>query len=437
MRRLPLALFLLAPLAHGEGTCALPAKDLRGLRVWDQAPTGVEPGKGDLLKFAFQASFKNDTPHELASVSVQMIVELSGRRAYVSPPLKVRRFNNVSVPHVGSLLPLNKTEMVRNLRFDVPARYWRSDTHRYLKVVGAEGFVDPDLHDPGHLYNRLVNGTDEDQIPLFQKDPSLLKVRNREGLTPLLMAFGTCGPKMIRFLLAHGASSKERTNRGATIMHMAAINGYPGVQDLALKLGGDVNGRTTGGKTPLFRSIIFGRPACWRWLLKHGAKPNLADKSGDTPAKYAIREGQKEALADLAKAGVGVRSKDADGRGWMHYAVFNYLMMDAVKGAGVPIDDPNPKTGETPLMTAAWSGWLEPQVWLLQHGADPFQKDRSGKSAFDYAGLYSAQRMEKEFKRRKRKPTEEEIEAMAEQRARARDYFEGLVRQYATKRGGF
>lgn len=427
MRLAPLALFGLAALAHGEGRCALTDAQIRGLRIWDQAPTGVErASRPDEVRFTFQASLKNETPHELASVSVQLIIELSGKRAYVSPPKRLTKFANLSVSHTGSLLPLNKTEMVRGISFDVPARLWRTDSHRYLRVVGAEGFTNPNLHDPGHLYNFLVNGKDEDQILVLQKDPSLLRVKNAEGLTPLLMAFATCGPKMIRYLTTHGASPKEQTKRGATIMHMAALNGYPGVMDLALKMGGNVNARTKNGKTPLLRSIVFGRPECWRWLLAHGANPNYDAGGGWTAAHYAIQEGQLVALQDLVKAGVSPRAKDSRGQGLMHYAVFNNLTMDTVMRLGVPIDDPNPKTGETPLMLAAWAGWEEPRVWLLQHGADPNRKDKRGRTAYDYAAMRAT------YGRLDKKGDASPEAALARRRAQA--YFAGLVERYATKR---
>ena len=393
------------------------------------------PGKTtDSVRFLFDAKFKNATAHELAAVYVRMVAELSGRRAYVSPPQRLTRFQNVTTPHTGSLLPLNKSEFVRGIALEVPSRLWRTDTHRFLEVVGADGFVNPNLHDAGHLYTRLVNGTDEEQIPLFKNDSSLLKVKSPEGLTPLLMAFETCGPKMIRFLLSHGANPKDRTKAGVTIMHMAATNPNSGVQNLALTLDRNVNGRTIGGKTPIFRSILGHRPTCLKWLLQHGADPKAEDKGGNTPAKYAVREGDKECLTLLSVAGVGPRSKDKLGLGWLHYAVFNYLMMDHIVRLGVPIDDRNPISGETPLMEAAWAGWLEPQVWLLQHGANPNLKDKKGRTAYDYSGTYTYDLMMSNYKARGLKPGAIALRRMEQSRHTARNYFANLVRQCAAKR---
>jgi ankyrin repeat protein len=364
----------------------LKPNEMNGIRVWDQGRTNVQrsPVPG-MMRFTYHAQFKNETPRELASLKVKLLVDLGSRRVYVSPVRSLTKFANLNVPVVGALAPMSKTEYVENIAFDLPASYWRTDLYDRLTVVGATTFVNPDLHDAGHLFARLMNGKDEEEIEMLKRDPSLLKVMNPQKFTPLLMAFGTCGPKMIQYLISKGANPKATTTQGAGIMHLASINPYPGVQDLALKLGGDVNGKTKHGRTPLLRAIVAGAYPCWRWLLAHRANPRYEQSPGHPVAQFAVREGQEMALQDLVKAGVSPRTKDSTGQGWMHYAVFNYMMMEPLRRMGVPVDDANSKNGETPLMLAAWSGWEEPQVWLLQHGASPTRKDKFGRTAEDYA----------------------------------------------------
>ena len=424
----------LLTLAYGAER-PLTSSEMAGVRVWNQMRSGVRPAPDKRsVTFFSDAQFKNETRFELASVSVRMTVELSGKRAYVSPPQDIRNFKNLSVSVDGALQPFNKTEFVRHIGFPIKPSLWRTDSDYSLRVVGATTFVNPDLHDAGHLYTRLMNGKDEEEIEMLKRHPDLLKVKNAKGFDVTLMAFATCGPKMIRYVLAHGGSAKAHTVNGGTIMHMAALNGFPGVQDLALKLGGDVNAKTKHGKTPLLKAIVHGQPVTWRWLLDHGANPRYEVDPGHTAAQYAISEGQALALTDLAKAGLSPRTKDSLGQGWMHYAVFNYLMFDAVRRFGVPVDDVNPKTGETPLMTASWSGYTEPQVWLLQHGADPDRKDKRGRTALDYAGTYNYDRIMAAYRRSGRTPTPAYRKLLEQNRKFAKNYFASLVKRYAVKR---
>ena len=429
MRIVSLLPLLVVSLAHAEGTRELTPAQMQGIRVWDQGRTGVMRGsRPGTLRIAYHAQFKNETPRELASLTVKLLVDAGGRRAFASPTRILKRFANLSVPITGALEPYDKTEYVEGIEFEIPERLWRTDIYDRLVVTGASTFVDPNLHDAGHLYARLGRIKDEEGITLFKKDPSLLKVKNAQGFDTTLMAFVAAGPKCAKYVLAHGGNAKAHTVRNATIMHMAAVNGAPAVLDLALSLGGNVNARTKSGKTPLLKAIVFGQNV--RWLLAHGANPRYEESPGHTAAQYAVREGIVEILQEFVRVGVSPRSKDSLGQGWMHYAVYNHLMMEKVHALGVPFDDPNSKTGETPLMEAAWAGWTEPQVWLLQNGADPNRKDKKGKTAFDYAGSYTYDQTMAAYRAHKQTPNLIVRQRMEASRKQARAYFARLVQQY-------
>ncbi len=386
MRFAPLAFLLLAPAVRGQSTCELKPSQIPGFRIWEAGQSGFTQGKepGDLT-FSWGIRFKNETPREIGSATVRLVAVEGGRRTFVSQPVTIHRFINTVVAHAGSLLPYEKSEGDGSLRFDMPGRLWMSDTRMDLELVSATGFVNPDLHDAGHLYTRLAAGRGGTNISILKRDPSLLKVRNAQGTTTTLMAFGCCDTATIRYVLAHGGNPRERTVRGATIMHLAAANGWPEVLDLAKSLGGDPNARTASGRTPLMKAIEAGQPVGWRWLLVHGAKTDLVATNGESAAYDAIHEGQAGALADLVKAGASPRWRDPKGDGWLEYAIGNYVFMDEVGKYRCPIDARNPKTGLTPLMLATRHGGEQPIVWFLRHGANPDLKDRKGKTAYDYA----------------------------------------------------
>lgn len=369
----------------------LPPSEIRGLRVWDQAGQGRRRSKRPGYVTSYWAvRFKNETPKEIGSVTLRLVGHDRGRRSFQSPPATLRTFVNVGVAHRGSLLPGEKSEFDRLgiVAFELPeADLRRAGGGMGVELVSATGFRRVDLHDPGHLYSYLHNMRRPEILAQFRRDPSLLKVRNAQGLDTTLMAFAACDPEVIKYVLAHGGSAKARTDRGATIMHMAAMNGYPGVMDLALKMGGDPNARTASGRTPLMKAISRGQLYDWRWLLAHRANTKLMSEAGETAASIAINEGQELALADLAKAGVSPKARDAKGQGWLDYGVNNGAFLDVVARYGLPIDGRNPLTGATPLMLAASRGVPATVIWFVQHGANPNLKDKQGRNAYDYAAL--------------------------------------------------
>lgn len=388
---------LVVPMIGHAGERTLTSQERSGIEVWEAGYTGYKMSGAfrDTVTHTWQVRFKNETPLELASMTVQVRDVEDGHVAWKSLPVTLKHFVNISVPHAGSILPWNKTEFVGGIDISMPSRRWNTHSDLQMRLLKVTTFTNPDLHDAGHLYTFMVNSIGAETIAQFKKDPSLMKVRNSYGVTPTLMAFGGAETNAIRYLLAHGGSIKEKAH-GFTAMHFAAISLRPGALDLALQRGCDVNALSIRGRSPLDKAIVHGAPVAWRWLLAHGAKSHNIDSEWST-ARYAIVEGQNIALDDLVGAGANPHIKDVYGNGWMHYAVDNCVMMDQVLRFHVPIDDPNRK-GFTPLMLSARTGAREPAIWLLQHGADPNRKDKLGFTAFDYSRQGNTLKSERFFR---------------------------------------
>lgn len=382
MRPLLFSVLALLPIvAQGaEKTRPIPLSQLPGLRIWNQGWVGTRAGAGKTVVFRQQIEMKNETPRELAAVSV-CIVSHSPRGDWRGEPIRLTNFDNADVPSQAGLLPLSKS---LEKRFDasMPNTKWTRDSWHELVLVEAEEFVNPDLHNLGHLFTRMINGNSASVIALLKKDSSLLKLRAASGLTTTLAAFAATDGSTMRWILAHGGDARARTVKGSTAMHLAAINGSGGV--LALAPGGGANARAASGRTPLMKAIHAGNPTGWRWLLKHGANPNLGDKFGASPISYAIAEGQVPAIDDLIRAGVYPRKITPSGYGLMHIGLDNYLMLDKILSYGVSVDQRGPG-GITPLMMAVRSGMEIHKVsWLLTHGANPRLKDAKGRTVAMY-----------------------------------------------------
>jgi ankyrin repeat protein len=110
--------------------------------------------------------------------------------------------------------------------------------------------------------------------------------------------------------------------------------------------------RTTDGTTPLMAAALHGQSEMVDCLLRHGADPRARNHRGVTPLLWAAREPAK------------VR-----------------MLIDRGADANAASDLDN-----TPLMAAAGSPDAAPSVQiLLEHGADPLRRNKSGRSALFFA----------------------------------------------------
>jgi ankyrin repeat protein len=381
-----MAIVVAAPLAGAQNVRRLSPPEMAGIRIWNSGQRGsrISPDHKTVY-FTFGIQFKNETHREIDSFLVHLAAYRGNEPLWKGGAVTVREFHNRGVPHVGSILPYEIADADKII-FAAPLDMWRSNVSFSPEIDGATSWNRPDLHDPGHLYTKLYNSKWPDQVALFKKDPSLLKVREANGLSAMLMVFACGAPPTIQYVREHGGNIHDRTTAGTSMMHMAALNGYPGVLDLAVKWGGDVNVTNNNGRTPLDKSIMYGSQPAWQWLLKHGARPHDVGK-GPATVWYTIDHGLPEALHDLIAAGMSPRMHDRNGQGLMHYAVENDRMLEVVRSLNVPVDDRNTVDGTTPLMYAQSRGEQGSSYWLLTHGANPASKDKRGRTAYDYAKL--------------------------------------------------
>lgn len=156
------------------------------------------------------------------------------------------------------------------------------------------------------------------------------QVRNAYGLvgadiaTTAAMTFAKIlTPKLLRFLIDHGAAVKFPSVRGKYLVHALAEHGNVRVLRFMLhermvsasavtvvdrmtpmhfaakhdrcaalcvlkRFGADVNARTTTDRTPIFEAMQNGAFAAVRWLVANGALTAISDTDGFTPAMLAI-----------------------------------------------------------------------------------------------------------------------------------------------------
>jgi len=389
MRSWILVAFAVTSMAQAEQTRPLTPNESRGIRLWNVEYESVKQNPSSKsVTFTYTAGFKNETAFELSEIDVQVVLGHGAQVAYRGKPVPLRNFTNVGFGLKGSILPFEKTLDLNHLAITVPSGPWLKGAGANLKICGIRTFSGrQDLYNLGHLYTRMLLFPSS-TLSLFKSDPSLLHDLGNDGYDVCSAAWACSSPSVIRYVANHVGAWQPRTTNGITTMHLAALNGNPGVLDLALAHGGDVNAMTYSfRRTPVYKAIRKGYTQNLIWLLKHGADPNEIGLDGRPIAYWAIFDGQGAALHELVRAGADPRHWDGDGWGWMHYATFNPPFMATVRDCGAPVDGSDPRSGFTPLMLSAINGRAEPAIWLLQQGADPTRRSRRGVNAFDLSNV--------------------------------------------------
>ncbi len=107
---------------------------------------------------------------------------------------------------------------------------------------------------------------------------------------------------LLKARLEAGMSPDVRNQWGATLLHLAALNGNVPMVRLLLDYGADPNARQSQGATPLHLAAHEGHLEVVRLLLERGADPTIRHKGGETPLQVALRRGHKKVAKLLESA---------------------------------------------------------------------------------------------------------------------------------------
>jgi uncharacterized protein len=162
-------------------------------------------------------------------------------------------------------------------------------------------------------------------------------------------------------LLEHGLSPDSRVD-GSTALYTAVVQGETRVVTLLLRAGADPNLRSgdEAEGTPLCAAACHGHEEIARTLLAYGAHPNLREAEWWTPLRWAAAHGH----AGVARTLLGAEA------------------------------DPDLCS---PLPEAARRGSLATVRVLLEHGADPCQRDPGGHTALEIADEWADKDVEAEL----------------------------------------
>lgn len=190
--------------------------------------------------------------------------------------------------------------------------------------------------------------------------------------------------KTVESLLAAGLSPNAVDNRLAeTPLSFAMISGFPGMVNLLLAWHADPNAPMTGANprslTPLQYAAGHGNLQVVRSLIAAGARVNDAGGAGRTPLHYAL-ESHLDIVHFLMEKGADVNIRDSEGASPLDDAVWsgNLDATAMLLAHGAHLDEPDTRTGATPVNEAAFRGHTELVRYLLRFRPDITIADNRG-----------------------------------------------------------
>ncbi len=245
-----------------------------------------------------------------------------------------------------------------------------------LPAVSPHPEIKPYL--PDSWQRAALFGTPQQLQTLLDKglDPNS---KTEKGTTVLMMA--ATDSEKVRLLLARGAS--PATN--ALIVAAASRNTAPAIEAL-LNAGAepDIPKGIHAKNSPLLLASMTGDLANVKLLLAHGAKPSAA-------LSQAVTFGYTDLVSTLIAAGAPAKLTESSGINLLHWAVIanRPAVIPALLKAGVPLNAQD-EHDFTPLMYAATIDFGDTASLkaLLKAGADPKIRNDAGRTALEQAHYY-------------------------------------------------
>lgn len=198
----------------------------------------------------------------------------------------------------------------------------------------------------------------------------------------------------VRFYIQDGLDVNTRFPVTGETSLYAAVTGHsdPQTQESIVRLllsnGADPNLGLKSGVTPLMAAARRGNVRIMRILLDSGSNPNsYSAVIGTTPIIAAIENANLETLILLIQRGADVNLGELKGPSFLQSAIVlgSIEHVNVLLKAGADVNYIHPIDGGTPLIDAASIGVPEIIRLLIESGADPRVKDKTGKTALDYS----------------------------------------------------
>lgn len=199
------------------------------------------------------------------------------------------------------------------------------------------------MSNPNDIFDAIYNN-DIDRVEfLITSSPDYINVRNEEGQTPLILAAIEGKEDVLLFLIESGSNINEIDYDEDTALMNVARNGFrENIIEILLNRGADINLQNIHGYSAFMLAVIFNPSNTintLQTLLNAGADIELRDSEGNTSLQLAVRFEKED------------------------------LIMFLIENGEADINSQN-NVGDTPLITATYSGFILIVQTLLTQGAN-------------------------------------------------------------------
>ena len=197
--------------------------------------------------------------------------------------------------------------------------------------------------------------------------------------------------KTTEMLLSAGVNPNVPNQQGLTPLSYAVLFDHRDVAALLLAHHADPNGGVTGGtsvdETPLQTAVSMGNLRLAWTLITAGAQVDARSKGGRTALHFAVVGSHLDMIRLLIGKGARVGTRDTEGTSPLDDAVWRgYLEATAILLAhGASLNEPETKTGATPINEAAYRGETQIVRYLLQFSPNLKLADKGGYTPVENA----------------------------------------------------
>lgn len=265
------------------------------------------------------------------------------------------------------------------------------DEEEDLGTSARDAFVIKiDGHLSAEVFEEFQEAAKRDQVKklqeLLSRDENWLEKRDQYRRTPLHSAARFDSSAAAKFLLERGAEADVEDESGNTPLHLASIFGHDDIIDLLIQHDADIDALNTEGQAPLHLASLYGNPESVKSLLAGGANINIVDNDGNTPLHITALYENHENLDEILKGNPDIDAVNNNGYTPLLLAVQQLENEKVVEhlllhGADVNITD---RTKKNALLVSVYSNRKEYIGIFLSKGMDINSQDEDGNTSLHY-----------------------------------------------------
>lgn len=210
-----------------------------------------------------------------------------------------------------------------------------------------------------------------------------MTLRNNIGSDVLAICVDAGQEEAVRILVNNGANTDTENKRGTTALHLAAIHENNNILKIILTTRPPINKQNMSGDTPLMSACKMQKIENVKILVEHQADIEMQNYNQETPLMMAAAQGDVKTFYYLLSKGANRSVMNTEGS-LLHYAVTGGSddLTHWLLNHGADMYEKNGR-GLCPLHIAAEYNCPEAAMALIERGCNPALQDAKGRDMFE------------------------------------------------------